>query len=295
MNDKPKGTTFPKQKLHITHFDLDVPYSQGSKFLDRVQAINLSLPEDSPLAGKPLRMTIFNGDLKTYVRGKEDIAADVEERDRPDSEYGPDRTIVQVYDEKGEPVSRKKGGGGGYRGLSLEEQIALENVKRRSIEGQTSVAQVGQVLTCPTPIPGEDLGIDEEDWKRILGKYWKAVEKGLDNYLADPPQRPKQSSGTAPKAHEKAQDSKPGAEKADKVSKDQGTGQDPIKHVGDLLTRSTKLKPPVTREELCVAMSVNEPSEIQDLDGAWKKAQEISATKVQGKPKADETQEAKLL
>jgi len=287
MNDKPKGTTLSKQRLQLDHFEIDVPYSQGTKSLDRVQAVNLSLPDDNPLAGKPLRMTIFNQELKTFVRGKSTIVADVEERPRPESEYGPDRTIVQVYDDQGNPVSRKQpGGGGGYQRRSLEDDLVLEGVKRLSIEGQTAIAQVGERLADILKVPSAEWGrhgLDEETWKRILGKYWKAVEKGLDNYLAPPPT-------TAAKPPQAAQDKRQAADKPAAVSTDKPPAAEPIKHAGDLLTRAAKLEPPVTRDDLVVALGITDLTEIKDLQAAWKKAQEISAAKVQGKPKADEKQ-----
>lgn len=282
MNDKPKGTTLSKQNLAITNMEVDVLYSQGKKQLDRLQAVNLSLPEDSPLAGKPLRMTIFNAELKTYVRGKTDIIADIEERLREDSEYGPDRTIVQVYDEKGQPVSRKQpgGGGGNYR-RSLEDDLELEGVKRLSIEGQTAIAQVGTVLTCPTPVPGEDLGIDEASWKRILAKYWRAVEKGLDNYLAAPPpsQAAKPTQAAASKPDQKPPGGQQAAPKSDKV-KDQPTAADPVKHVGDLLTRANKIH--MTPTDVSILCEVNRPDEITDLDKAWEKILKHAASKKEG-------------
>ena len=155
-------------------------------------------------------------------------------------------------------------------------------MKRRSIEGQTSVAQVGSlVLAVVQGSSMEGVGIDAETFKRLEGKYWQAVERGLDNYLATPPktQAAKSSQGTASKAADKPQDTKPGAQAADKVSKDPPPITDPIKHVGALLTRSLKLKPPVTRDELCVAVNVNDPKEIKDLEAAWKTAQELSVSK----------------
>lgn len=281
MNDKPKGRLVPKQKIEITHFELDVPYSQGTKFLDRVQAINLSLADDHALAGKPLRMTIFNQAVKTFIRGKNHAVVDIEERDRPDNpEYGPDRTIVQAYDDEGKPVSTKQGGGGGYRGRSLEDDLALEAVKRRSIEGQTSVAQVGAFLAAGNEIAGETLGISPDDWNRIVGKYWKAVERGLDNYLDGPPPQPaKPPQDKPPASRQAAQDKQGKADKPAAVSEDQAPPSDPIKHVGDLLTRSSKLKPPVGGPDLCKAFSVLDVREITDLEAAWKKAQEISASK----------------
>lgn len=285
MNDKPKGRTLPKQRLSIVNCELDVPYSQGTKFLDRVQAVNLSLAEDDPLHDKPLRMTIFNGDLKTFVRGKTDIIADVEERPRPDSEYGPDRTIVQVYDDQGQPVSRKQGGGG-YR-RSLEDDLVLEGVKRRSIEGQTAVAQVGALLTSPSDVNLEELALDAETWSRILGKYWKAVEKGLDNYLADPPpQAAKTTQASASKPRQAAQDKRRAAPPSDKVSEDKSPPADPVKHVGDLLTRANKVG--VTPAEVGSVCGVTKPAEIKDLDEAWKKVQEFAKSKGKGFPAGDD-------
>jgi len=279
----------PKRNLEIVHAEIDVPYKQNTKYLDRVQAKDWSLPDNSPLAGKPLRMTIFSDTLKHYVRGKTNIIADVEERDRPDSEYGPDRTIVQVYDEEGEPVSKKnRGGGGGNYRWSLEDDLALEMVKRRSIEGQTAIAQVGQVLTSPSDIPGEDLGIDEEGWKRVLGKYWAAVEKGLDNYLDDSPITPS-------KAPDSAQDKRQPPSRGEAVSNDQPADSEPIKHVGDLLTRSSKLNPPVKRDDLLIACNVSDPSEIVDLEAAWKLARGISETKKNSNSKATVDQETEQL
>ncbi|MBA7618482.1 hypothetical protein ES703_25809 [subsurface metagenome] len=283
MNDKPKGTTFPKQQLEIVKYEADIPYGTGGKTLDRMNAKNLSLQEGDPLVGRAIRFTIFNGELKTFLRGQGEGArflCDVEERERPDSEYGPDRTIVQVYKD-GNPISTKKGGGGYGKSpeivrLEHELDLELEGVKRRSIEGQTAVAQVGLVLTSPTPIPGEDLGIDEDDWKRILGKYWQAVEKSLDNFLAPQPAK----TAAAPlKPDQRPQDSKQAAEKPAAVAKDTPPVTDPIKHVGDLLTRAGKLAPPVTRADFVELLSINDPKEITDLEDAWKKAQELSVSR----------------
>ncbi len=286
MADRPKGTTYPKQQLEIVKYEADVPYGNQGKTLDRMNAKNLSLGEGDPLIGKALRYTIFIGELKTFLRGQGEGArflCDVEERERPDSEYGPDRTVVQVYQD-GKPVSTKTGGGGGgYRGRNLEDDLVLEGVKRRSIEGQTAIAQVGTVLTSPTPVPGEDLGIDEEGWTRILGKYWTAVEKGLDNYLADPPitQAKKPTDDKPLKRDQGPQDRQQAADKDAAVSKDAlpVTGSEPVKHVGDLLTRATKLDPPVTRSDFLEVLAINDPKEITDLEGAWKKALELSASR----------------
>lgn len=276
-----------KQRLHIEHFELDVPYSQGTKHLDRVQAVNMSLPEGDPLANKPLRMTIFSDTLKTFVRGKSDIVADVQERDRPESEYGPDRTIVQAYDQDGNPVQTKqKGGGGGYPRRSLEDDLALEGVKRLSIEGQTAIDKVIAVLTCPTPVEGDDLGIDKERWNRILGKTWDAIEKGLDNYLAGPPktQAAKPAQATAAKPDQRAPGQRQAAPKSEAVSKDPPPPVDPVKHVGDLLTRAGKLKPSVNPAEVAQATGVQNVQDLKDLEGAWTLVQEYSKKKAEGDP-----------
>jgi len=282
MADRPKGTTLSKQRLQLDHFELDVPYSQGTKQLDRVQAVNLSLPEGDPLANKPLRMTIFNQELKTFVRGKGSIIADVEERPRPESDYGPDRTIVQVYDDQGQPVSRKQpGGGGGSWKRSLEDDLALEGVKRLSIEGQTAIAQVGNLLTCQSDVNLEELALDPETWARILGKYWKAVEQSLDNFLAGPTKTTaaKPAQATAAKPDQRPPGQRQAAPPSAEVSKDPPPPANPVKHVGDLLTRAGKLVPPVNPAEVATACGVTRPDELKDLEAAWKKVQAYSKKK----------------
>jgi hypothetical protein len=182
--DKPKGNVYPKQQLEIVDYESNIPYGQGGKTLDRVTAKNYSLAQEDPLYGKPLRYTVFNGELKDLLNAKGGgfrFMADVEERPRPDKpDYGPDRTIVQVY-VNGEPVSKKKGGpSGGYR-RSLEEDLALEAVKRRSIEGQVAIAQVASFMLAEK-VPWY---LTNEDFDRIGRKFWRAVEKSLDNFLAE--------------------------------------------------------------------------------------------------------------
>jgi len=262
-----------KQKLEIVNIEIDVSYSQGTKQLDRVQAKNLSLPEGDPLQGKSLRMTIFNKDLKSFVRGKTVIIADVEETERPNTEYGPDRTIVQVYDDQGNPVSRKQGGGGGggYQRRSLEDDIALENVKRRSIEGQTAMSQVGQlVLAIAQGATVEGVGLDQETFKRLEAKYWQGVEKGLDNYLTQP-QPAKRTTGTTSKPDQRPPGQQQAAPKSEAVSKDPPTNPDPVKNVGDLLTRANKVGVnPAKVGEIC---GVQDVKDLKDLDECWTKVQ----------------------
>lgn len=256
--------TFPKQQLEIVQVQEVKSYSGGAKFLLPVMAKNLSLDEKDPLRDKPLKYTVFNQELQDHIKPLAVGArflSDIEERDRPDSEFGPDRNIVQIYVD-GKPVS-KKAGGGGYRGRTLEEDIILENLKRRSADGQTAITQVGLALTCPTPIPGEDLGIDEEDWSRIVGKYWQAVEKSLDNFLAEP------TGGPMPEARQRPQDKQENADKPAAVSKDPPPPSGKVQHVGDFMTRCKNMDPPLSRTDICTIFSVKDPAEIPDLDAAW--------------------------
>lgn len=286
MNDKEKGTVFPKQQLELVQVLEEKSYGTFGKTLLPVMAKNLSLTEEDPLRGKALKYVIFNPTLQAHVKSLDALdsrfLADIEERQRPDTEYGPDRTINQIY-VKGEPVSKPGSKGGGYGKspeivrLEHELDLELEGVKRRSIEGQTAVAQVGVLLTSPTPIPGEDLGIDEEGWKRILGKYWQAIEKGLTNYLAPSPI--KKTREPASNASQGPQDKQQAAEGPVEVAKGTPPVTDPIKHVGDLLTRGLKLVPPITRGDFLEFLELNDPKEITDLEGAWKKALEVSASR----------------
>ena len=283
---------FPKQQLEIVQVQEPKGYGTAGKELLPIMAKNLSLQEGDPGRGKSWKYTVFNQALQDYIKPLAVGArflADIEERERPDSQYGPDRNINQIYVD-GNPVSQKQGGGG-WKGRSLEDDLVLEGVKRRSIEGQTAIAQVGNVLTCPTPIPGEALGIDEESWNRILGKYWQAIERSLDTFLGMKTEYvdvtvfggPKESVAVPPKRDQKPQDKQGKADKPAAEPKDTTPPSDPIKHVGDLFGRAQKLKPPVTRDDLVVAMNVQEVSEIKDLEAAWKFAQEMSKSRGESK------------
>lgn len=275
MNEKPKGKMIPKQKLEIVKYEGDIPYGSQGRALDRIQAKNLSLSAEDPLFDKTLRHTVFSDTLKTFLRALGEgsqVVVDIEERERPDVEYGPDRTIVQAYDKDGNPVSTKqKGGGGGNYRRSLEEDMALEAVKRRSIEGQVAMDQVGALLRCDASVDTEALAINAEDLKRIVGKYWKVVELMLDNYL-EPPKDVQKPVQKPPGPRQKAD-----TPKAD--TKDPPTGDTPIKHAGDLMARASKLDPPVSRAEILEGLSLGDKEEIQDLEKAWIDVQAISASK----------------
>jgi hypothetical protein len=238
MNDKAK-VLIPKQQLEIAKTYDVKPYGRDGKSLVSVNAINLSLAEGDPLVGKYQKYVTFNPDLQNYIKQLEIGArflADIEERERPGTEYGPDRTIVQIYQD-GKPVSQvKKSGGYGKSPevikLEHDNALAMEAVKRRSIEGQKAMEQIGQILITPTSVSPEILGLEEDDLKRIVEKYWKAVEKALDNYLA--------TDKPAVFEHAPTQD-KSSQGKQGTATKKEAVSNGPIKHVGDLLTRANKI------------------------------------------------------
>ena len=271
-----QGHIFPKQQIEIVQVLEPKGYGTAGKELLPVMAKNNSLQEGDPGRGKSWKYTVFNQALQDHIKPLQPGArflADIEERDRPDSQYGPDRNINQIYVD-GNPVSQKQGGGG-WKGRSLEDDLVLEGVKRRSIEGQTMAAQVGAiVLAVVQGASMEGVGIDAETFKRLEGKYWQVVEKGLDNYLAQP-----KAQEPAPKRDQRAQDKSQASSKTEKVSKDAPPVTDPIKHVGDLLTRAGKLKPSVNPAEVATACGVTRTDEIKDLEECWKKVQEFSVSK----------------
>ena len=261
-----------KQGLEIIQVQEPKAYGGGQKFLTPVTAKNLSLPQGDPMFGKPIKFVVFNPDLQSYVKSMETgvhIVADIEEHLRPDSQYGPDRNIVQIYD-GGKPVSQKQGGGGGWKGRSLEDDIALENVKRRSIEGQTAISQVGEFLREPQALTRT---LTEEQMTRILAKYWLAVEKSLDNFLADTPKTnaPKPTAASAPRPDQRP----PAAQGRAPEGKAGGNIEepiiDPVLHIGDLLTRANKIG--VNPGEVAIVCKVTVPNQITDLNAAWVKIQ----------------------
>jgi len=267
-----QGHIFPKQQIEIVQVLEPKGYGTAGKELLPVMAKNLSLQEGDPLVGKSLKYTVFNQALQDHIKPLEPGArflADLEERDRPDSQYGPDRNINQIYVD-GKPVSQKQGfGGGGWKGRSLEDDLALERMKNRSIEGQSAMDQVGLVLTGKNPIENDDMGLDDETWNRILGKYWQAVEKSLDNFLAQPTktQAAKATTPTTAKADQRPPGGPQKAATPATVSKDQPPNPDPVKHVGDLLTRANKIG--VNAAQVAEFLGVEEVKNVGDLNKAW--------------------------
>lgn len=280
--------TLSKRNLELVTVLTPKTYGpDGKKTLFKFGAVDQDLPEGHAMAGKPLPFTVFNVSLSNHLNALEKGAffvADYEIQQRPGTEYGPDFTVVQIYVD-GAPVSQRQRGGGSYRSpesirLEYELKAALQAIERRSIEGQTGVKEIGQLLHWI--VQGNTLegcGIDVATFQRLQGKYWQAVEKMVDNFL----ENRNQTAPTGQKAPDSPQDAKPGSKRAAPVSKDPEkppdaseaapgptAGKPTFENVGQLLTAAAKLDPPVTRAEVMEICSVNDPKEIGDLDEAWK-------------------------
>ena len=271
---------FPKQQIEIVKVLEPKGYGTAGKEVLPVMAKNLSLHEGDPLIGKSVRYAVFNQDLQGHIKPLPVGArflCDIEERERPDSQYGPDRNIVQIY-VQGEPVSKKNPGGGGWKGRSLEDDLVLEAVKRRSIEGQTAMAQVGEFLRSKgLPVINES-GEFDPLMQRIYDKYWQAVEKSLDNFLAQlQTQVAKPTTTTSPKPADKLQDKQQAVAKTEAITNDKPPVVDPVKHVGDLLTRANRkgLNPAQVAE----IVGVVDVKDVGDLNKAWAKIEEHLAKK----------------
>lgn len=217
MNEQLKAITIPKQQLEIISYEKDHPYGTSGGKLDRVTAKNLSLKEGDPQIGKALLYVIFNADLKAYLAPKGAAGfrfmADIEEKPSNRPEYPINRQVVQVYD-NGEPVSRKKQGGSYGKSpdtIRLEHELAME---------LEAVRQVGALICAPANVA---LPIDKEAWQRITAKYWRVVERGLDNYMGEQAGKVSPPLPKAPATVTKP----PSAEVADKsdIFKDERTKQ----------------------------------------------------------------------
>ena len=239
---------FAKRNLEIIDIKPERGFGQDNKTLLPLMARDLSLPKDDPLYDKGLEFVIFISVLKEYMTSTPTkvIIADYEERPSNNPEYGPNRSIQQIY-VNGEPVSRKKMGYG-----KSAEIVRLENeLKARSIEATVAVKEIGMILRGDKDILG--LGIDVENFAKISNKYWQAINTMLDNYLKAP--------------------QKPPARQPVPMSAPVSDGL--IKNAGDLLTRASKLDPPKSPADVLTILSVGRMSEIPDLDVAWKVIQGV--------------------
>jgi hypothetical protein len=266
-----------KRNLYLVQVQEVKPYGNKTpqRILLPVMAKDLSLAKGDPLADKSLRFVAFQTSLQDFIKGlkpNDIFTADYEEIPRPETEYGPDRNIVQVYKADGTPVLVQGGKSGGGMGRSSESirleysfKAQIEAAERISVEGQTAINQVGEWLRDPNW-----RGLDNEAKERILEKYWQAVEKSLDAFLAAKPivlkETPEPATRSA-NAPVKSQDAKITAVTDVKVSKTPPPTWTPLKNVGELLTRAAKFN--VMKADVMIILSVKNTTEIKDLDGSW--------------------------
>lgn len=145
---------------------------------------------------------VWKGPITEHVVVGKEFDADVEYTEKPGNREGSvfkHWTIRQIYVGGQVVGERKAGGPGGFGGKSFgkspevlaqehRNDLELEAVKRRSIEGQQAMMEVGLFL--------RDIAPDEKpsaDQARIIAKYWTAVEKSLDAFLTTPAAVPTQS------------------------------------------------------------------------------------------------------
>lgn len=272
MTTDTEKRTLAKRKLELTAPVTPKPYGpDGAKTLWKFGAIDRSLPEDHARAGKAIGFTTFSVSLKDHLEGLTQGAifvGDYEVKPRPDSDYGPDITLIQIWAD-GKPVHQKGGGGGrGGYGRSLADDLALEAVKRRSIEAQTAVIQVGEMMRSEHPSMAD---LSPPDAFRIQGKFWNIVERMLDNYLngSGPAPTGQKAPQTQPEGRQRAPASKATPSDPTPQPAASDTADEPVKNVGDLLTRAHNLKPPMTPQQVLDALQIGAFDGIEDLNRAW--------------------------
>jgi hypothetical protein len=268
-----------KRNLYLVQVGEPKPYGTNGKSLLPFNAKDLSLEHGGPLVDKSLRFVAFQEPLQQFVKAlkaNDIFQVDYEEVERPGSEYGPDRTVVQIYKADGKPVlvqGQQKGGG--FPGRSPESirleysfKAQIESAERVSIEGQTAIAQVGTWLLNPEALT-KTLSQDQVD--RIVKKYWAAVEKALDAFLAAKPLVLAQPTTAAVpgNAPGKAQEGQGKAVQAEKVSTPPPPTWPALKNVGELLTRAAKYN--VQRSDALAIIGVQDVKEIKNLELAWSK------------------------
>jgi hypothetical protein len=301
MPTKKPGTLFSKQQLEIIKYQGDIKYGppENNKSLDRVIAKNLSLAQDDPLYGREINHTIFKESLKEFLSSQKAgfrFIADVEETERLDKpEMGPNRTIIQVYD-NGQPIA-KSFKGGGFQGrnpeiIKLEYSLKAEIAQneRVSAEGRLAIEQVGKLLERKE-VP-EFLSL--EDLKKMVVKYYRYLDKSIDALLALQPLEMKPSAqnligNTKQNSVEKPQNKQEPPDSAEAVSNDQKPDKPlEFQNVGQLFTAASKLKPPVTRAEILRIEKVTDPSDIKNLADAYRRAVDVIKAKAKESTKSSE-------
>lgn len=252
-----------KRKLEIVKIHEDKPYGDGGKSLLPVNARDLSLPENSSLHGKSLRFVVFNPALVEFIKKliPEDVLlADYEEQPSKNADYPNNLNIVQIYDDKGNPISVKKFGGGYNRGGKSPEEIA-------SIETQVAVKVIfgyaAEYLKLGSPLGPKIAELLDlaADWCEKKLRYRPPPPKPEPAKPEPPRYSPERSTNVA-KPNEPSQDKKEGVAKGEPT-------ESLVKHAGNLMERAFKLDPPIKRDEVLTILSINDMKEITDLQAAW--------------------------
>jgi hypothetical protein len=162
-----------KQALEITQVYPEKPYGNANGRLIKFTAVNLTSPGTEP---KPFMFTVFIPELQSHIKTLPALAriiVDIQERESQNKEYAPDRVITQIYvDDK--PLFFTKTQTRTW-GKPVEPQDF------RSVEARAAMFEVGsyiRVFDCDTELSPR--------LKKIVEKYWMAVERSLDNFLDIP-------------------------------------------------------------------------------------------------------------
>lgn len=268
--------TLSKRNLELVTAVTEVKYGpEGAKTLWKFGAVDRSLPEEHGRAGKPIGFATFSQSIKEHLEGLDKgtvFVGDYEIKPRPDKpEFGPDITVIQVW-VNGKPIYQKSQGPGRGGGRSLADDLALEAVKRRSIEAQNALGQVTALIPHLRPADATLVGMEGPDeLKRITGKFWRVVEMMLDNYLNGPgpaatPQKPPEKS-RQPLQWTRTSEAAPADPAPSPAASEKAAA--PVKNIGDLLTRASKLKPSITPPQVLAILGIEATDQIDDLDVAW--------------------------
>lgn len=233
-----------KERIKLTVKETSEPREVGSKGAKKLQ-FKASGPD-----GKELTYFTFSTRLFEYIRNGETIDCDIDTttRDHEGNTYT-DRKLVQIY-ENGQPVMVQQQGGWGKPDNTA------------SIESQTAAKIAGELLVANVITKESSLGSKLIAWcEERLAKLGQAAQDGKGDV----------------KTHK---DIVPGEKAETSNAAGASAAATPIKNAGDLFTRALRLNPPVSSDDLLVALSVSYPKGIKDLEAAWKVAQEISRSKV---------------
>jgi hypothetical protein len=165
-----------KQELEIDNVYPEKPYGNANGKLVKFSALNLTSPGIESTLGKPQIFTVFIPELQSHIKvlsAKAHVIADVQERESQNKEYAPDRVITQIY-VNDKPVFFT-------RTQMRPWQKPVESQDQRSVEARAAMFEVGSYIRVI-----DDDVILPDCIKRCVEKYWRAVERSLDNFLDTP-------------------------------------------------------------------------------------------------------------